>query len=73
MADDIVEKVPETFKGIKVSDKLLGEPTIPKKVKIHDDVVLDEEQIEALDVLPKDTFYSNITMKDADNQTEACF
>ena len=66
-------KVPETYKGVAISDKLLGETSIPQKVKIHEDVDLNNEQIKALDVLPKDTFHSNITIKDADNQTEACF
>ena len=66
------EKVPEEYKGVKISDRLLGKNEVPKKVKIHEGVTLSKEEEEAVDVLPKDTFYSNITMKDGEVQTESC-
>ena len=74
LSGKLTTKTPEMYKGIKVSDVLIGKPdVIPPKVKIHDDVCLNTEQRKALNVLPKDTFYSNITVKDADQQTEVCF
>ena len=66
------EKVTKEYKGVKISDKLLGINKVPKKVKIHEGVTLSKEEEEAVDVLPKDTFYSNITMKDGEVQTESC-
>ena len=69
LSNEQSSKIPDIYKGIKVSNNLLiYSDDIPSKVKIHDDVNLDAEQKEALNVLPKDTFYSNITMKDADQQ-----
>ena len=68
-----IEKVPATFMGVNVNDEMVGEHEIPKKTKIHDDVILSNEEEEAVDVLPKDTFFSNITRKDAEIQTESCF
>ena len=52
---------------------LLGEHEVPKKYKVHEDVSLSKEEEEAVDVLPKDTFYCNITKKDGEVQTESCF
>ena len=50
--------VPDTSKGVKVSDDMLGDPDIlPTKVKFHGDVALAEEQKKVVDVLPKNTIY----------------
>ena len=68
-----MHQVPKTYNGVKISDELLGNPKIPKKTKVHDDVLITEEQGEALEVLPKDTFYSSITKKDGELQAEVCF
>ena len=69
--------VPDTYKKVKISDKQLGEIEVPKKSKIHFEVLnkdlLNDEEKETIDVLPNDTFYSNITKKDGEVQTEACF
>ena len=61
--DKCPKEEPGMFMGVKVSDEMLGESDIPKKTKIHDDVVLTAEEEATVDVLPKDTFYSNITRK----------
>ena len=66
-------RVPETYKGVKISDKLIGEVEMPRKTKVHEDVELNDDEIDAVEVLPKDTFYSNISKKDGELQTEICF
>ena len=66
-------KLPEMYNGVKLSDSLLGSPDLPKKYKVHDDVELTKNQENAIDVLPKETFYSNIKRVDGEQQTETCF
>ena len=56
-------EVPELYEGVKIADKLLETPELPKKAKVHDDVSLREDQKEVIESLPKDTLYSNITKK----------
>ena len=54
--------------GVNVGDELIGDHEIPKKTKVHHDVILNKEEEETVDVLPRDTFYSNITRRDAEIQ-----
>ena len=65
-----LEKVPETFNKVKIRYKLMGEVKISttKRAWVHEDVIRYEvrnnEEIDVIETLQKDTLFSNITKKD---------
>ena len=67
------KRPPEKHCGVRLRDDNLEEIEEVSKVNVHSDVDLSEKERKAVEVLPKDTFYNNIYINEAEQQTEITF
>ena len=51
----------------------IEEETTTNKANIHDKIDIDEQEVKAIEVNPKDTLYNNIKINDAELQAEVAF
>ena len=68
-----IQDVPETFHGVKLLDKDLENIEDTNKANVHENIDFSDQERNAVNVIPKDTFFNNIYVNEAEQQTEVAF